>query len=199
MWGWTLVYKFLTQKSCLLYYKHRQKLNLELLASLKMSEMSFTCMPFLMKHAGVMRLHAVHPGPCMCASGTQVLRSPVYCTTHLHARSGEDPFENQLLDGCRKWGSHFRVAAGHYTFIRVLEKAQGKQLHLFYCLRHFLQLLPFLGVTNPSADPARPYLSCKSWQDHSLKQYSHRLNTGYQNVCLVFSRNTAVKIYNTGC
>lgn len=49
MWGWKLVYKFLTQKSCLLYYKHSQKLNLELLASPKMSEMSFTCMPFLMK------------------------------------------------------------------------------------------------------------------------------------------------------
>ncbi|XP_064916535.1 uncharacterized protein LOC135579320 isoform X3 [Columba livia] len=39
--------------------------------------------------------------PCMCASGTQALWPPVYCTTYLHARSREDHFENELLDGCR--------------------------------------------------------------------------------------------------
>lgn len=162
-----------------------------------MSEM-FTATLFLTKHAGAMHLHAVSPGPRGRASGTRVRRSSAYCTAH-HARSGENPFENEALDDCRGWGSRSRVAAGRYAFIRVLEKAQGKQLRLFYCLRHFLQLLPFLRVTNPRADPAWPSLSCKSWQDHSLKQYSHRLNTGYQNVCLVFSRNAALKIYNTSC
>lgn len=164
-----------------------------------MSEMSFTCTPFLMKHARAMHLHAIQPGPCTFARGTWVVWSPVYCTAHLHSRSGEDPFENEVLDDCRGWGSHSHVTAGRYAFVRVLEKAQGKHLHLFYCLRHFLRLLPFLRVTNPSADPAWPYLSCKSWQDHSLQQYSHRPNTGYPNVCLVFSRNAALKIYNTSC
>lgn len=157
------------------------------------------CIPILKKHAGAMQLHAIQPGPRTHARGTGVVRSPVYLTAHLHARPVEDPFENEVLDDCRGWGSHSRVTVGRYAFIRVLEKAQGKQLHLFYCLRHFLQLLPFLRVTNPSADPAWPCLSCKSWQDHSPKQYSHRLNTGYQNVCLVFSRNAALKIYNTSC
>lgn len=27
--------------------------------------------------------------------------SPVYCTTHLYARSRDDPFENEVLDDCR--------------------------------------------------------------------------------------------------
>lgn len=140
---------------------------------------------------------AIQPGPCRSASGMWVLLYPVYCTPYLHARSGEDPFENEVLDNCRGWGSY--VTVGCYAFIRVLEKAQKKLLHLFYCLRYFLQLLPFLRVSNPRADPAWPCLSCKSWQDHSLKHYSHRLSTGYQNVCLVFSRNAVLKIWNTGC
>lgn len=164
-----------------------------------MSEMLFTCTPFLMKRARAMHFRAIQPGPHTRASRARVVRSPVHCTAHLHARSGEDAFENEVLDDFRGWGSGSRVTDGRYAFIRVLEKARGKRLHLFYCLGHFLQLLPFLRVTNPSADPAWPYLSCKSWQDHSLQQYSHRLNTGYQNVCLVFSRNAALKIYNTSC
>lgn len=150
-----------------------------------------------MKNAGATNLHSVHPGPCVPAA-------PKFCHfpqtvphTSMPGQGKTDPFENDALDGCRGWGSCSCITAWHYAFIRVLEKTQGKRLQLFYCLRHFLQLLPFLRITNPSGDPAWPYLSCKSWQDHSLKQYSHRLNTSNQNVCLVFSRNVALKIYNT--
>lgn len=154
-----------------------------------------------MQCAGAMHWHVIQPELCVCASGTQMPWSSLYLTTYFHSRLGKDPSENEVLDDCRGWESCSHVTAGRDAFIRVLEKARGKQLHPFYCLRHFLQLLTRLRVTNPNADPAWPYLSFKSWQDHSLKQYSHRLNTGYQNVCLVFSKTLLLRftIQAAGC